>query len=36
MKNSWNIDIDKLRTSVLRREYDVVADKINLSDLTIK
>ena len=36
MKNSWNIDIDKLRTSVLRRENDVVAGKINLSDLTIK
>lgn len=36
MKDSWHIDIDKLRSSVLARENDVVSGKIDLTDLTIK
>ncbi len=35
MKNTFNIDIDKLREAVLRREADVVAGKIDLDDITI-
>ncbi|MBQ7472296.1 MAG: putative zinc-binding metallopeptidase [Prevotella sp.] len=35
MKTAWNIDIDKLRDSVLSREADVVNGNIDLEDLTI-
>lgn len=35
MKTTFNIDIDKLRSSVLRREQDVVDGKINLTDVSI-
>ena len=36
MKNAWGIDMDELRSIVLRREADIVAGKVNLSDLTVK
>lgn len=35
MQDSWNIDIDKLRNTIQRREADLEAGKINLNDLTI-
>ncbi len=35
MSDTWNIDIDILRESILRREQDIVAGKIDLTDLTI-
>lgn len=36
MLNSWNIDLDKLRSTVLRRTDDVAAGKVNLTDISIK
>ncbi len=36
MEKSWGIDMDELRSIVLRREADIVAGKIGLSDLTVK
>ena len=36
MKDSWNIDIDKLRNSVLDRETKVASGQIDLTDLTVK
>ncbi|SFG04108.1 putative zinc-binding metallopeptidase [Prevotella sp. KH2C16] len=36
MEKSWGIDMDELRDIVLRREADIVAGKIDLSDLTVK
>lgn len=36
MKETFNIDLDKLREEVLRREDNVVAGKVNLTDLTVK
>lgn len=36
MQDSWNVDIDQLRESILRRENDVVTGKIDLSDVTVK
>ncbi len=35
MNDTWQIDIDQLRQSILRRENDIVNGKVNLSDLTI-
>lgn len=35
MQKSWGIDMDKLRSTVLRREADVANGKIDLNDLTI-
>lgn len=35
MKSSWNIDIDQLRSTILRRQADVVAGKVDLTDITI-
>ena len=35
MRDAWNIDIDKLRSSILSREADVVNGNIDLEDLTI-
>ncbi len=35
MTETWNIDIDELRESILRREEDIVAGKIDLTDTTI-
>lgn len=36
MQESWNIDIDDLRHTILRREADVAAGKIDLSDLSVE
>ena len=35
MLDSWNIDLDELREVVLRRTSDILADKVDLEDLTI-
>jgi len=35
MKDSWNIDLDKLRSTILRRQGDVVDGKIDLTDISI-
>ncbi len=35
MSNSWGVDIDELRQSILRREQDIADGKIDLTDLTI-
>ena len=36
MKTAWSIDIDELRSTILRRQNDVIKGKIDLEDLTIK
>ena len=36
MKSSWNIDMDELRAAIQRRQADVSAGKIILTDLTVK
>lgn len=36
MKDTWGIDIDKLRTSVLDRETKVAEGQIDLTDLTVE
>lgn len=36
MQNSWNINLDELRSTVLRRTADVSAGKVNLTDISIK
>lgn len=36
MKDTWGIDIDELRETVLRRENEIVAGKIDLCDITLK
>lgn len=35
MHNTWGIDIDKLRDTILRRQGNVTSGKIDLTDLTI-
>jgi hypothetical protein len=35
MKTQWKIDLDKLRETVLQREDDIVAGRVNLTDLTV-
>lgn len=35
MKSTFNIDIDKLRDTVLRREQDIVDGKIDLTDISL-
>ena len=35
MKTQWKIDLDKLRDTVLQREDDIVAGRVNLTDLTV-
>jgi substrate import-associated zinc metallohydrolase lipoprotein len=35
MLDSWNIDLEELREVVLRRTSDILADKVDLEDLTI-
>lgn len=35
-ETAWDIDLDELRTTVLRRQADVVAGKVDLNDLTIR
>ena len=36
MSETFSIDLDKLRESVLRRERDIISGKIDLSDIEIK
>lgn len=36
MSEMWNVDIDELRESILRREQDIVDGKIDLFDVKIK
>lgn len=36
MFNVWGINIDDLRKTIQRRQADVVAGKVNLTDLTVK
>jgi len=36
MSESWGIDIDVLRKTILRRQGDVVAGKIDLTDITLR
>lgn len=36
MQDSWNIDMDQLRATILRRQNDVVKGKIDLTSLEIK
>jgi len=36
MFNVWGINIDDLRNTIQRRQADVVAGKVNLTDLTVK
>lgn len=36
MKKSWNIDMDALRSTILRREADIVAKRIDLTDLSVQ
>ena len=35
MLDAWNVDLEELREVVLRRTSDVLADKVDLEDLTI-
>ena len=35
MKTQCKIDLDKLRETVLQREDDIVAGRVNLTDLTV-
>lgn len=36
MQDSWNIDMDQLRATILRRQNDVVKGKVDLTSLEIK
>lgn len=36
MKNSWNIDLDQLRNSVIRRQADIAAGKVDLTDISVE
>lgn len=36
MMDSFKIDIDQLRSTILRRQADVIAGKVDLTDLTLK
>lgn len=36
MKDSWGIDMDKLRDTILRRQADLVAGKVDLTDISVK
>ena len=36
MKNSWSIDLDRLRSVIIRRQNDVVQGKVDLNDLTVR
>ncbi len=35
-QNTWNIDLDKMRRAVWRRQNDVVKGRIDLTDITVK
>lgn len=36
MKDSWGIDMDKLRDTILRRQADLAAGKSDLTDISVK
>ena len=36
MQESWDVDIDELRTTILRRQDDVINGLVDLTDLTIR
>lgn len=36
MQESWGIDLDQLRKTILRRQDDVVSGKVDLTDITLK
>ena len=36
MEETWNIDLDQLRSVVLRREAEVVNGEVDLHDITLK
>ncbi len=36
MQDSWGIDMDKLRATILRRQADLVAGKVDLTDISVK
>ena len=36
MQSVWSIDIDKLRSTIIRRQNDITAGKIDLNDITVK
>ena len=36
MKGSWGIDMDKLRDTILRRQADLSAGKVDLTDISVK
>lgn len=36
MKESWGIDMDKLRDTILRRQADLAAGKVDLTDISVK
>lgn len=36
MKDSWGIDMDKLRDTILRRQADLAAGKVDLTDISVK
>ena len=36
MQVAWNIDLDVLRATVLRRTADVIDGKVDLTDITIR
>ena len=35
MQEQWNIDIDKMRAELQKRQNDVISGKIDLTDLTV-
>lgn len=36
MLDVWNVDMDELRATILRRQKDVVAGKVDLDDITVE
>jgi hypothetical protein len=36
MKENFNIDIDVLRATIQRRQADISAGKVDLTDVTVK
>ena len=36
MKDSWGVDMDKLRDTILRRQADLAAGKVDLTDISVK
>ena len=36
MQDSWGINMDKLRDTILRRQADLTAGKVDLTDISVK